>query len=366
MPPEQLLHQRLSEARFLLQRTEPFFGSLLMHLDVVETTTVPTAATDGQRMFFNPDFAAGLTEPELRGVLLHELLHAALEHVGRRRHRDPLRWNIAADIVVNGIVVRSEQVELPAGTVREIRLEDKDVEEVYELLGDERFKRLQHLPVRWHDLLPAATDSAVNWPHTMSAVRQALEMQGRRAGDRTRAEERILQLLGQPSVDWRTVLWRHAVRTPVDYTGFDRRQVYRGLYTEELHADQVELAIAVDTSGSVDNAQLGRFMAEVRGILASYPSVKGALWYADTALYGPFDPHDEVRDAKPRGGGGTSFVPFCNHVRERPGTLAIYLTDGYGNFPKQPPPNPLLWVVLPGGLENRQFPFGEVVRMVDR
>ena len=98
------LEQRLSDARFRLQRTEPFFGSLLMHLDVVATDRVPTAATDGERMFMHPGFAATLSDTQLRGVLLHELLHAALDHVGRRGERDPHRWNVAADIVVNGII----------------------------------------------------------------------------------------------------------------------------------------------------------------------------------------------------------------------------------------------------------------------
>ena len=47
--------------------------------------------------------------------------------------------------------------------------------------------------------------------------------------------------------------------------------------------------------------------------------------------------------------------------------LAVYLTDGFGRFPPEPPPGiEVLWVVTPGGLETGRFPFGQVVRMVDR
>lgn len=43
--------------------------------------------------------------------------------------------------------------------------------------------------------------------------------------------------------------------------------------------------------------------------------------------------------------------------------MCIYFTDGYGSFPKTPPETPVLWVVVPGGLESIRFPFGEVARM---
>jgi predicted metal-dependent peptidase len=43
----------------------------------------------------------------------------------------------------------------------------------------------------------------------------------------------------------------------------------------------------------------------------------------------------------------------------------VYLTDGYGSFPTEEPRVPVLWVVTPGGLADEQFPFGEVVRLVD-
>jgi len=44
--------------------------------------------------------------------------------------------------------------------------------------------------------------------------------------------------------------------------------------------------------------------------------------------------------------------------------LCIYFTDGYGSFPQKPPESPVLWVVMPGGLESTGFPFGDVARMV--
>jgi predicted metal-dependent peptidase len=71
----------------------------------------------------------------------------------------------------------------------------------------------------------------------------------------------------------------------------------------------------------------------------------------------------------PVGGGGTSFRPFFERLAaERDSwiaTVAVYLTDGYGEFPSAAPSDPLLWVVTPGGLDLSRFPFGEAVRLIE-
>ena len=69
----------------------------------------------------------------------------------------------------------------------------------------------------------------------------------------------------------------------------------------------------------------------------------------------------------PEGGGGTDFRPFfkkvAKHWSREMQAVCVYLTDGYGDFPKQEPELPTLWVVVPGGLEDGEFPWGEVVRL---
>jgi predicted metal-dependent peptidase len=44
--------------------------------------------------------------------------------------------------------------------------------------------------------------------------------------------------------------------------------------------------------------------------------------------------------------------------------VLIYLTDGYGTFPRQPPEHSVLWVVTPGGLPSNKFPFGSMARLI--
>ena len=126
--------------------------------------------------------------------------------------------------------------------------------------------------------------------------------------------------------------------------------------------------VCVDTSGSVRGEQLAAFLGEVHGILRAYPHVICDLYYADAKLHGPTRLTAAGETPTPVGGGGTDFRPFFAELERTGGHaehgVAIYLTDGFGAFPAQPPPHPTLWVVIPGGLPLENFPFGEAVRMI--
>src|SRR6187402_739685 len=73
-------------------------------------------------------------------------------HCWRRGVRDPQVWNIAADIVINGMILEDPTAALPKGGMRDLRLEKFGTEEVYELLSRD-FAKLP--PLRMADLLTA-------------------------------------------------------------------------------------------------------------------------------------------------------------------------------------------------------------------
>ena len=96
--------ERIISASLLrLRMKSPFFATLALFTRFRTTHTLPTAATDGRDIWVNPDFLRSLTNAQVDGVLLHEVLHAALLHVLRQGMRERERWNVAADLVVNGI-----------------------------------------------------------------------------------------------------------------------------------------------------------------------------------------------------------------------------------------------------------------------
>ena len=396
------IEQKIISASLLrLRMRSPFFATLALFAKFIPTNSLATAATDGKDIFYNPSFLQSLTTPQQDGLILHEVLHAALLHVLRRGVRDKETWNIAADIVVNGIISQQgyferrkgldsqsmfhSVVELPEGVVRDRQLEHLSVEEIYELLPQQ--EKAYSLSVCDLFGVPAdgagegSLDSGNSLDRLSEAKKAELEsywqnaMQQAAVIARTTNRGRLpvgmdreLGALDRSQLDWRSYLWRYLVKTPTDYTEFDRRFIGRGLYLETLQGESVKVYVAIDTSGSIDNKLLKMFLSEVQGILNSYPHLECQLYYVDADVYGGYELNPDSEIPQPKGGGGTSFVPFFNKVSQdwdsMSTSVCVYFTDGYGTFPDAAPEFPVLWVVTPGGLDLSQFPFGETVRLL--
>jgi predicted metal-dependent peptidase len=376
------LDRLISAALLRLRMRTPFFATLALFARIEPSESVEAAATDGRSVFVNPTLFQSLTAPQQDELLLHEVMHAALLHVPRRGTRDPQLWNVACDIVVNGLIADIEGVALPPDALRDPRREKLSVEEVYELLQRDP----QPPQARRVDLLDLphghSGEGGAESDSIASGRQAALEAHWRDAhqhagmialhvaqGRLPSGLARELGMLSPARLDWHAHLWRYIVQTPSDFAGFDRRFVHQGLYLEALSSDSVHVFVCVDTSGSVDERQIRALVGEVQGILRAYPHVVCELFYADADVYGPYDltAHGEI--PPPIGGGGTDFRPFFAAVRERydgrEQAVCVYLTDGYGDFPAEPSDLPTLWVVTAGGRALDAFPFGEAVRLLE-
>jgi len=103
---------RIRQARARLLLDHPFFGTLALKLPPVEDKGVRTAAVDGTRIRYNPQWCATLTDAELEGLLAHEVMHVANGHCWRRDGRDQAGWNLATDYAINSIL-QEAGVSLP-------------------------------------------------------------------------------------------------------------------------------------------------------------------------------------------------------------------------------------------------------------
>lgn len=387
------IERRISGAQLRLRMRHPFFATLALFAPMRITELVETAATDGETLFFNPAFLASLSDPALDGLLTHEILHAALLHPTRRGAREPRLWNIACDIVVNAMA-RAENLELPEGAVEYPPWGELSAEEIYHRLHKGTPRQLKSLTL--FDLLepgagvdgerrPNAGGESTDSPlaagrraaieaHWKAALNQARVVAARQAA-KTQGRDPLegsleWQAVTDPQLDWRSVLWRYLVRTPTDYAGFDRRFVGQGVYLDALEGEQVDVAVCIDTSGSIGADELGLFHAELQGVLSAYPHIRCQLFFCDTELDGPHELARGVDPPRPTGGGGTDFCPFFRWLdrhppeHERSQRLAVYLTDGYGAFPERAPEDETLWIVIGDGLATKQFPFGEVARLL--
>ncbi|MBW4511267.1 MAG: hypothetical protein KME64_32830 [Scytonematopsis contorta HA4267-MV1] len=426
-----LTQKAISDSLLRLQMKSPFFATLALFARLIPSRQLATAATDGKDIYYNPDFLLSLSSKQQDALILHEVLHAALLHVPRRGVRDAELWNIAADISINGMIAQQSGFELPEGGLRDPKLEHLSVEEIYELLlmdrentpqllnpdlldsplnnvsnnGDDKDLEQDSNPDSNKDYSEDNSDSKLNSSgsqekksqgnssdsssnqsqnqkdslsqqkkaalesHWENAWQQAVTISHQvNPGTLPAGIEREMGIINSTQLDWKTFLWRYLVQTPTDFKNFDRRFIGRGLYLEALDGESVHVFVALDTSGSINNQHMAMFLSELQGIVNAYPHINCEVYYTDTQLYGPYELNSGNKLPVPKGGGGTSFVPFFEKVATSwdgsSSALCVYLTDGYGNFPDETPELPVLWVVTPGGLELHQFPFGEVVRLL--
>src|SRR6516165_4036744 len=121
---EQEAWERVQKARTELILARRFYGVLVSQVEAVISRKVETAATDGKRHYWNPDYITQLKKnhrgeevsPQriVLGVQAHESEHDARHHGTRRGNRDPKEWNICCDFAIN-IDLIDEGFDLPEG-----------------------------------------------------------------------------------------------------------------------------------------------------------------------------------------------------------------------------------------------------------
>ena len=380
------LFEYISATKIRLRKLSPFFAALSLYAEIDFSNEVQLAATNGKKIIFNPITYIQLPPSERDGVFLHELLHMALLHHLRRGVRDHYIFNIAADIVVNGMIVNEGNFKIPKYGIRDEDLEHLSVEEVYELIiknkkkynlnlidliNDEKDSEDKDSKGKGDDLKTGISDLNTEaeirnyWKQAINDAK--LITKGSSENSLPESFERNFGEVLEPEIDWKTKLWNFLVRTPTDFGEFDRRLIYSGLYLENLEGESINVFCCIDTSGSISDYEINKFMREIKGIINAYPNLNCRLWYADHECYGPYNIDSMENVPKPNGGGGTDFEPFFKDITKKEFNnndgVCIYLTDGYGYFPEKEPDLPVLWVVIPGGAEEEYFPFGEITKL---
>ena len=360
MDPE--LKRELSASKMRLRSKSPYFSVLTSYLkpiQVAEDSSITTAATDGLRLFVAKQFWMKLRPTERDFVLVHEVLHAALNHCSRRGARDPIRWNVAADYVVN-LIAKDAKFDLlqRSDGKFDILLDEKyrkmSTEEVYAILPKEI-----SLANCLRDVLQGEAGDLAGAEKTWRVAKAQAKAAVKTFGSDPLGDVLSIEL-EKSTVDWRQILWRDLSVDDVDFANWDRRLVGDELFVEALEPVETpsKVALFVDTSGSTMGV-LGKFCGEGLAIFRMCGGKGVDLWYSDCELHGPFGMEELAR---PRGGGGTSFVPAFEEAEKRRYRRVVYLTDLDGQYPAVAPKCEVTWVVPPGCRED--VPFGKVVKIL--
>ena len=385
------MDHRLRAARAQLVLQHPFLGALLLRLTMRVDDQCRSIATDGAEIRYRPAFFAEMPLADIQFHLTHQVLHCALGHPWRRGHRLAAVWNMACDYAVNQLLV-DEGFKLAPGAITNERYRGLSAEEIYPLLelGESREPLDDHawsLPYRQSFGLPplatikpkianesemqndpriadasANDDIAERWQSNVTHIAQQLRSKGRLSASLQRALDAALQ----PVLPWQALLARFLASHARDDYSYHRISRRGGdALLPSLYSQQTNLVIAIDTSGSISDAELNEFIGEIDA-LKSQVRAQVTLLACDVALHPAcpwiFGATEAIqKPEKWAGGGGTRFTPVFSWVENQghiPDVL-IYFTDAMGEFPEREPMCPVLWLVKGRG----KVPWGTRVQL---
>ncbi len=375
------------KAKIQLNQSKPFFAYILMHFRFEERNSIASICVSNEnRVYYNKGFIESLNNEECEAVLCHEVMHVALQHFARLGGRDKSLFNIATDLVVNNILL-ANKMRLPSNalkpdanrynfighkgvfTVSDIH--KKTAEEVYDELKRNAVKTVAYSAkaIDQHDYKPlhseAVQQQSKKWGRVLSEAYAYAKSQGREP----KGIERAIDSLLQHKMNWKALLQKHIMQLlPYDYTYSrpHKKSASAGFYIPAVKRDTVEVACAIDTSGSISQEELTSFLAEVIGIAKSHDNIKMTILTCDCGINDVYEVSNgsipKIMSLKIRGGGGTSHVPVFNYFkgRKKP-NLLICFTDGFTTCPKESNIK-TLWLISKGGIDS-EINFGEVIKM---
>lgn len=360
---------RLAKAKTALILEHPFIGTVALSMPFLLSREVPTAATNGKRVLFNPDFCNELTDEELKFLVAHECLHPMLEHNYRRQERQHRRWNNAADYVINKLLIDDSIGRMPKRGLHDPNIYTAGggtSDGIYNILpeqdeSDGGEPGLDNCEDAEGSPAEQAQEQA-EWKVKVAQAAQAAKMMGKLSANMERLVDEVLR----PKVDWRDVLQRFLVKARTDqrsFSRFNRRFIAQGMYLPSVSGEQMgEIVFAVDCSGSIDQHTIAQFAAEINNVKDDLMPARIHVMYFDSEVshVESYEQHDDL-DIKPHGGGGTDFAPVFAEIIEHGLTpiAIVFLTDLCCSSFGDQPDAPVLWV----STDESTAPFGEVVLM---
>lgn len=342
----------LSKAKIaLMSRPDSaFFATIVFSLRHIFDEKVPTACTNGSFIKFNPKFFMDLDPEERVFLLLHEAMHCAYLHMerfkagGDQQCHD--RWNIAADHVIN-LQLIERGFKMPSMGLADPKFKGMSTEEVYKLLPDNPGKPSMQ------DLEPSEEGSeALSNEIADILVRAAIQSKlaedapGTIPGD----IQIFLDNLLSPKLPWQRILQKymqtfakadHSWRRP-------NRRFFPKHHLPSLHSENlIDLAIAVDISGSVTDDEFKQMVSEISSILRMMKPDKITVVQFDTDIRHV----DTVRNIKElmgiqfTGRGGTAIGPVFDWAKQNKPQALLVFTDGGFRFYDNDYKDQLIWLI---------------------
>lgn len=306
-------------------------------------------------IFLNP--AARLEMEELKFVLAHEFLHAALLHHERCQGRDAYLWNVACDYIINGWLVELGVGCMPEGALYDPALKDLSAESIYDrLVGDLRRAR-KLLTLRGYgkgDVITGGYHGGREGKlgrnledFYKEAIRQGLEFhESSRRGCLPAGLVEEIRAIGMPPIPWDVQLaqwFEDYFPLPEKYRSYARPSRRQGSSPDIPRPRLTDLdreersrtfGVVIDTSASMSVKMLAMALGSIASFATSREVPLVRVIFCDAAAYdaGYIRPEELTEQIEVKGRGGTRLQPGVDCLLQaknfpKDGPLLI-ITDG--------------------------------------
>lgn len=330
-----------------------FLGCLLCGLNFRWTTEVETAGVNNTEFVWNPDWFDSLTKEERKGVLLHELWHLALLHGLRQGDRDPIKWNAACDYRINANLIM-DGYTLPEGGLYSEKYKSNGWSEemIYDDLPD------MPNPQSWGE---SVAKGAGNQVALVQAALTSTAMAGTAPGD----VSKVIKDLLKPKLPWKTLLHKYLLeKFDKDYSLERPNRRFQDIYLPSLRESDgrlINIAMYLDTSGSITEEEIKRFITEVKYVKEHFNPQELRIVQFDTEIQHE-DVYNESSNLKAfniEGFGGTDLECVRNHILKHKPALSIIFSDLYVD-PMEPVGKlDVLWI----SSSDKEGPFGVTIHV---
>lgn len=337
----------------------PFLSVLALSIDseFKENINGPFL-TDGFKITIDTGKLEKYSKDEITYLYAHTLLHIVLKHPYRQKTRDKYIWNQACDVVINNILSTFENVGTrPVDEVLDLTLNDKCVEEVYEILYKKKEELSKTIPDEKGNIESNAYDKSkldldevltksekTNQEKLDGIIIQALSL-AKKSSNLYEGMSIEIDTLIKPEIDLHDVLKEYLISSffekQISYERPNKRFIDRGIYmpgTKKLN-DNLNIFVALDSSSSVSLDEYKKFLGIISEIAESFYEYKIDILPFDLKVrseyiisFDSFNPLSSKELLIPKSNGGTSFDELLRYLKKsseiRNDSLLIALTDG--------------------------------------
>ena len=358
------VREKMITARVGLLLRASFFGNLATRLKLINADEwCATAATDGRNFYYNSRFVNMLKPIEIEFLFGHEVLHVVYDHFGRRGDRNPMLWNVANDYAVNGDLKKHRVGDFitTVPCLYDSKYDGMSSEEIYDDLYENAAKYSlddlvnkildEHMDGDGGDSESDGDQEGKGRPQKLSeeekaalrdeikeavlAAAQACD----NAGSIPAGVKRLIQSMTEPKMNWRELLrmeLKSTIKSDFTWMRASRKSWHLDAIMPGMDNDEmIDIAVALDMSGSISDAQAKDFLSEIAGIMEEFDQYRIHLFSFDTEVYNVEQFNSEnlkdITEYECKGGGGTDFDCIFDYLKKediQPRRLVVF-TDGY-------------------------------------